>query len=124
VRVGLFIPCFIDAFFPEVGVATLELLERFGCEEVYPRDQQIPELIALCARISRMRAHSSSRVVACADEIIRVTIDTFAAPNKTVSQFDELVKTEARFEPLRNVSKAAREELGISALLPNLAANQ
>ena len=38
-RVGLFIPCFIDAFFPEVGVATLELLERFGCEVVYPRDQ-------------------------------------------------------------------------------------
>jgi L-lactate dehydrogenase complex protein LldE len=38
-RIGLFIPCFIDAFFPEVGVATLELLERFGHEVVYPRDQ-------------------------------------------------------------------------------------
>ena len=25
-KVGLFIPCYIDAFFPEVGVATLELL--------------------------------------------------------------------------------------------------
>jgi hypothetical protein len=87
-------------------------------------EPQIPELIALCARISRMRAHSSPRVVACADEIMRVTIDTFAAPNKTVSQFDELVKTEARFGPLRNVGKAAREELGISALLPNLAAKQ
>jgi len=37
--VGLFIPCFIDAFFPEVGVATLQLLERFGCEVVYPLDQ-------------------------------------------------------------------------------------
>jgi hypothetical protein len=24
-RIGLFIPCYIDAFFPEVGVATLEL---------------------------------------------------------------------------------------------------
>ena len=38
-RIGLFIPCFIDAVFPEVGVATLELLERFGHEVVYPRDQ-------------------------------------------------------------------------------------
>ena len=38
-RVGLFIPCYIDAFFPEVGIATLELLERFGHEVVYPRDQ-------------------------------------------------------------------------------------
>ena len=38
-RIGLFIPCFIDAFFPEVGIATLELLERLGCEVVYPLDQ-------------------------------------------------------------------------------------
>jgi len=27
-RIGLFIPCYIDAFFPKVGIATLELLER------------------------------------------------------------------------------------------------
>ena len=38
-HIGLFLPCFIDAFLPEVGVATLELLERFGHEVVYPRDQ-------------------------------------------------------------------------------------
>ena len=38
-RIGLFIPCYIDAFFPEVGIATLELLERFGHQVVYPRDQ-------------------------------------------------------------------------------------
>src|SRR5580700_4696924 len=38
-RIGLFIPCYIDAFFPEVGIATLELLERVGQEVVYPRDQ-------------------------------------------------------------------------------------
>ena len=38
-RIGLFIPCYIDAFAPEVGIATLELLERFGHEIVYPRDQ-------------------------------------------------------------------------------------
>jgi L-lactate dehydrogenase complex protein LldE len=38
-RVGLFIPCYIDAFFPQVGVATLELLERVGCSVEYPLDQ-------------------------------------------------------------------------------------
>jgi hypothetical protein len=26
-KVGLFIPCYIDAFFPEVGIATLERIE-------------------------------------------------------------------------------------------------
>jgi L-lactate dehydrogenase complex protein LldE len=39
VKIGLFIPCFIDAFFPEVGIATLELLERFGLDVAYPKDQ-------------------------------------------------------------------------------------
>lgn len=38
-HIGLFIPCFIDAFAPEVGIATLELLERFSLDVVYPRDQ-------------------------------------------------------------------------------------
>lgn len=38
-RIGLFIPCFIDAFYPQVGIATLELLERLGCEVDYPFDQ-------------------------------------------------------------------------------------
>jgi L-lactate dehydrogenase complex protein LldE len=38
-RIGLFIPCYIDAFEPEIGIATLELLERFGCEVDYPFDQ-------------------------------------------------------------------------------------
>jgi Fe-S oxidoreductase len=30
-KLGAFIPCYIDAFFSEVGVATLELLERLYC---------------------------------------------------------------------------------------------
>ena len=38
-RVGLFVPCYVDAFFPEVGIATLELLERLGVEVVYPLEQ-------------------------------------------------------------------------------------
>jgi L-lactate dehydrogenase complex protein LldE len=38
-KVALFIPCFIDAFYPEVGIATLELLERFGIEVDYPLAQ-------------------------------------------------------------------------------------
>ena len=38
-KVGLFIPCYVDAFMPEIGVATLELLERLGVEVHYPLDQ-------------------------------------------------------------------------------------
>ncbi|MEX3789564.1 (Fe-S)-binding protein [Paraburkholderia sp. JPY432] len=38
-KVALFVPCFIDSFFPDVGIATLELLERLGCDVDYPLDQ-------------------------------------------------------------------------------------
>jgi L-lactate dehydrogenase complex protein LldE len=38
-KVGLFIPCYVDAFHPEVGIATLELLERLGLDVDYPFDQ-------------------------------------------------------------------------------------
>ncbi|NJB86613.1 L-lactate dehydrogenase complex protein LldE [Lewinella marina] len=37
--VGLFIPCYIDQFYPRAGIATLELLEKVGCTVVYPREQ-------------------------------------------------------------------------------------
>ncbi|MGI4814407.1 MAG: (Fe-S)-binding protein [Janthinobacterium lividum] len=38
-RIALFVPCFIDAFYPEVAIATLELLERLGLDVAYPRTQ-------------------------------------------------------------------------------------
>ncbi|HTR94560.1 MAG TPA: (Fe-S)-binding protein [Trebonia sp.] len=38
-RVGLMIPCYIDMFYPEVGIATLELLEKLGADVDYPFDQ-------------------------------------------------------------------------------------
>src|SRR5476649_1590080 len=38
-KAALFIPCYVDAVFPEVGIATLELLERFGVEVAYPLNQ-------------------------------------------------------------------------------------
>ena len=42
-RIALFIPCYIDQFYPHVGLATLSLLEQFGqshaAEIEYPRGQ-------------------------------------------------------------------------------------
>ncbi|HSC55100.1 MAG TPA: (Fe-S)-binding protein [Phnomibacter sp.] len=38
-RVGLFIPCYIDQFYPQIGIATLELLEKLGCDVSFPLNQ-------------------------------------------------------------------------------------
>jgi L-lactate dehydrogenase complex protein LldE len=39
VRVALFVPCFVDLFYPQVGVASLRLLEHLGVEVDYPPQQ-------------------------------------------------------------------------------------
>ena len=37
--VGLFIPCYVDQFYPQVAIASLQLLEKSGCTVDYPLNQ-------------------------------------------------------------------------------------
>ena len=38
-KVGLFIPCYINAIYPQVGVASYKILSRLGVDVDYPLDQ-------------------------------------------------------------------------------------
>lgn len=38
-KAALFIPCYIDQFYPHVGIATMELLEKLGVDIYYPINQ-------------------------------------------------------------------------------------
>lgn len=38
-KVALFIPCYVDQIYPEVGVSTVRVLRRLGVEAVYPEGQ-------------------------------------------------------------------------------------
>lgn len=38
-KVGLFIPCYINAIYPDVGVASYKLLKSLGVDVDYPLDQ-------------------------------------------------------------------------------------
>jgi L-lactate dehydrogenase complex protein LldE len=38
-RVGLFIPCYVDQLYPKVGIATLQLLQKCGHDVEYPLNQ-------------------------------------------------------------------------------------
>ena len=38
-KVGLFIPCYINAVYPEVGIASYKLLRHVGVDVDYPMDQ-------------------------------------------------------------------------------------
>ena len=38
-KVGLFVPCYVNALYPEAGVATYKLLKHFGVGVTYPLNQ-------------------------------------------------------------------------------------
>lgn len=37
-KIGLMIPCYVDLYFPKVGISVVEILERLGHEVDYPSD--------------------------------------------------------------------------------------
>ena len=69
-RVGLMVPCYIDMFYPRVGIATLELLEKLGVDVVYPKDQ------TCCSTIRGLNMASMSE---------RVPDPVFSKPRALVS---------------------------------------
>lgn len=38
-KVGLFIPCYVNLYYPDAGIATMRLLEKAGCKVVFPKGQ-------------------------------------------------------------------------------------
>jgi hypothetical protein len=80
-------------------------------EAIISSEPPIQELIALYAMISRMRALSSPRIVACADKVMVTTIGTYFAPNKTIAELHELMQSGTALDPLKDFAEAAREEL-------------
>ena len=66
-KVGLFIPCYVDQFFPRVGLATLRVLRGLGLEVEYPRDQTCcgqPMFNTGCSREARPLAERFVRLFA------------------------------------------------------------
>ena len=89
----------------------VEASKTFG-EASASNEPQIQELLALYAMVSRMRVVSFPRTVECAEQVLRTTIDTYLAPNQTVSERYALMKSGgASIDPLKAFSESAREEL-------------
>jgi hypothetical protein len=78
---------------------------------------KMPEIVDLYAMVSRMRALGMGKTTACADMVMRSIIDTYYAPNRTVADLRDLVKTGGRIDPLKDFSEAARQELHAFAML-------
>jgi len=58
-KVGLFIPCYINQLYPQVGIATLELLEKLNVNVAYPSGQ------TCCGQPMANSGYESESVGAC-----------------------------------------------------------
>ncbi len=64
-NVGLFIPCFIDQFFPRVALATVRVLRRYGVDVTFPMSQTCcgqPMANAGCAAQARPLARNFAKI--------------------------------------------------------------
>jgi len=70
----------------------------------------IPALVSLYASINKMRIVSNPGIAERADRVIRMIVDTYDLPNKTLSELHAMVESGA-LDPLREFSDACRDEL-------------
>lgn len=83
-------------------------------EAIVSSEPKIEEVVGLYALVSMMRVRSLLRTVECADQVIVATIDTFFAPNKTIRELHDVIKSGGpHIDPLRDFSEAARQELRV-----------
>ena len=80
-------------------------------------EPKMPELVDLYAMVSRMRALGMSKTTACADIVMRSIVETYSTPNRTVADLRELTRSGQGFDPLKDFSEAARQELHSFAML-------
>jgi hypothetical protein len=80
-------------------------------DAILSNEPQMQELVALYAMISRMRVVSLPRTLASAEKVVDTTIGTYFAPNKTIHELHEMMKSGTGIDPLKDFSEIAREEL-------------
>ncbi len=80
-------------------------------DAIVSNEPQVQDLIALYAMVSRMRVQSSPRTVACAEQVMLLTIDAISAPNKTIRERFDMLKGGTQIDPLKDFSEAARAEM-------------
>ena len=80
-------------------------------EAIVSNEPNVQEFVALYAMISRMRLQSPPQTVACAEKVMRATIDTYFAPGKTIRELHESAQRGSGIDLLKDFSEVAREEL-------------
>lgn len=100
-RVALFVPCYVDQLYPRVGMATLELLERLGCEVEFPEAQT-------CCGQPMLNSGCDTDAVPLAERFLEIFAgyDAIVAPSGSCvsmvkNHYEHLVHDDPRYESIR-----------------------
>jgi L-lactate dehydrogenase complex protein LldE len=99
--VGLFVPCYIDQFYPQVGLAALRILKKLGMKVEFPREQT-------CCGQPMANSGSEDAARPCAEKFLRVfgKYDFVVAPSASCvsmvrNHYPRWLEGKARFTHLR-----------------------
>ena len=62
-KIGLFIPCYVDAVYPEVGIATYKLLKHLGLDVTYPEIAKMQTVAVIRAAVNIQKKHKDWKLV-------------------------------------------------------------
>ena len=86
----------------------IEEASRLYADALANDTSDFSKLVDMYALIGRMKVLSSDKVVEAAENVGRLIIETYLAPNKTLVDLPELIN---EMDPLRDFSEACRKEL-------------
>lgn len=92
----------------ELYKSFIEEASRLYADALVKDKSEVSELVALYALIGRMKILSSDQVIAAAENVGRLILETYLSPNRTFVDLPDLVR---EADPLRDFSDACRREL-------------
>jgi L-lactate dehydrogenase complex protein LldE len=115
-RVALFVTCMVDMIYPEVGMATVELLERHGVEVVFPLEQTCCGQPAFNAGFRDEARVLARRFLDIFEPLVRNgQVDAIVAPSGSCTTMTSHFYT-ALFEDAASAQERARAE-ALSAVI-------
>jgi hypothetical protein len=87
----------------------IEIASKCYIDALQHGNPDIPGLVGLYAKISRMRVLSSAEIVERAEQVAQKILDTYAEPDKSFDEMRSMVKDHA-IDLLHDFSKASRLE--------------
>ena len=94
----------------ELFKAFIEEASKLYADALVNQISDVSKLVGLYALISKMRVISARATVESADALARKIVNTYNAPNKTISELQDMVNSGA-IDVLQSFSEAARQEL-------------